>query len=193
MASALGSGVEPAAVPLATRDEHHFSAHWAGPPPTAWVCDHLSALSSPDEHSITDLPVGRRHDPERTCRFVRAAHRERASILQLRPREAPTSPYLFILERRSPLSATGYQRVVREHYLERNVLRLALLAIRLQDPIAQHTVFEACGRQLSPHAVSATFAARITVTRISCELNSADTLFVSIESALRQTCANLRR
>src|ERR1700720_1142649 len=54
-------------------------------------------------------------------------------------REAPTSPYVFISERRAPLSATGYQRMVAR----------AGVAAKFNFLVHSHMLRHACGFKLA--------------------------------------------
>jgi integrase len=54
-------------------------------------------------------------------------------------REAPTSPYVFISERRAPLSAAGYQRMVAR----------AGVAAKFTFPVHSHMLRHACGFKLA--------------------------------------------
>jgi integrase len=54
-------------------------------------------------------------------------------------REAPTSPYVFMSERRAPLSAAGYQRMVAR----------AGVAAKFTFPVHSHMLRHACGFKLA--------------------------------------------
>jgi type 1 fimbriae regulatory protein FimE len=58
-------------------------------------------------------------------------------------REAPTSPYVFISERRAPLSAAGYQRMVAR----------AGVAVKFTFLVHSHMLRHACGFKLAKSTV----------------------------------------
>jgi type 1 fimbriae regulatory protein FimB/type 1 fimbriae regulatory protein FimE len=84
----------------------------------------------------------------RLSRFTRDkrvdAHRFESRALRKLPREAPTSPYVFISERRAPLSVAGYQRMVAR----------AGVAAKFTFLIHSHMLRHACGSSLPTTAMT---------------------------------------
>jgi hypothetical protein len=73
-------------------------------------------------------------------------------------REAPTSPYVFISERRAPLSAAGYQRMVAR----------AGVAAKFTFLIHSHMLRHACGFKLANDGHTLAPSRPISVTARSC-------------------------
>jgi integrase len=84
-----------------------------------------------------DLTTGRLHVRRAKGRdaSVHPISARESRALRKLLREAPTSPYVFISERRAPLSAAGYQRMVAR----------AGVAAKFTFPVHSHMLRHACG------------------------------------------------
>jgi len=88
-----------------------------------------------------DLTTGRLHARRATGgdASVHPISARESRALRKLLREAPTSPYVFISERRAPLCAAGYQRMVAR----------AGVAAKFTFPVHSHMLRHACGLKLA--------------------------------------------